>query len=180
VFALVNPLLLGRPHQFRGEGGTDGPIEVVVDSFDGLLRITDQVTVIKAIILPGIDLAPELASDDDSFLSQPWLGASWEGFVIEQVLGLFEQRGREVGAYYLRTSDQREIDLVLDLGSRLWAIEIKLTSSPSPGDMEKLNRHADLIKADKRILISRTRHDTSNGRQTSCGLPWFSRAVGEL
>lgn len=120
------------------------------------------------------------ATDDDAFLSQPWLGASWEGFVIEQVLGLFEQRGLEVGAYYLRTSDQREIDLVLDLGSRLWAIEIKLTSSPSPADMEKLNRHADLIKADKRILISRARHDTSNGRQISCSLPWLNRAVGEL
>ena len=120
------------------------------------------------------------ASDDDSFLSQPWLGASWEAFVIEQILGLFEQRGLQAGAHYLRTSDQREIDLVLDLGSRLWAIEIKLTSAPGPGDMEKLNRHADLIKADRRILISRTRQNTSNGRQISCSLPWFARAVSEL
>lgn len=46
--------------------------------------------------------------------------------MIEQVLGLFEQRGREVGAYYLRTSDGARDDLVLDLGNRLWAIEIKL------------------------------------------------------
>lgn len=119
-------------------------------------------------------------ADDDSFLSQPWLGASWEGFVIEQVLGLFEQRGLAVGAYYLRTSDQREIDLVLELGSRLWAIEIKLTSSPGPSDMEKLNRHADLIKADKRILVSRTRQNTTNGRQISCSLPWFESAVAAL
>jgi predicted AAA+ superfamily ATPase len=118
--------------------------------------------------------------DDDSFLSQPWLGASWEGFVVEQVLGLFEQRGLSAGAYYLRTSDQREIDLVLDLGSRLWAIEIKLTSSPGPGDLEKLNRHADLIKADKRILISRTVMNTSNGRQISCNLAGFAQAVRDL
>jgi predicted AAA+ superfamily ATPase len=120
------------------------------------------------------------ALDNDSFLSQPWLGASWEGFVVEQTLGLFEQRGLQVGAYYLRTSDQREIDLVLDLGSRLWAIEIKLTSSPSQSDMEKLNRHADLIKADKRILISRTAQNTSNGRQISCNLKWLARAVEGL
>lgn len=120
------------------------------------------------------------ASDDESFLSQPWLGASWEGFVIEQVLGLFEQRGLAVGAFYLRTSDQREVDLVLDLGSRLWAIEIKLTSSPDPAAMARLNRHADLIKADKRILISRTRTCVSNGRQASCNLPWFARAVRAL
>ena len=111
--------------------------------------------------------------------SQPWLGASWEGFVVEQVLGLFEQRGSQVGAFYLRTSDQREIDLVLDLGSRCWAIEIKLTSSPGPGDMEKLDRHADLIKADKRILISRTGQSISNGRQVSCDLPRFAQIVRE-
>jgi predicted AAA+ superfamily ATPase len=120
------------------------------------------------------------ASDDDSFLSRPWLGASWEGFVIEQILGLFEQRGLHPGAYYLRTSDQREIDLILDLGSRLWAIEIKLTSSPDPGDMEKLNRHADLIKADQRILVSRTAHNISNGRQVSCNLNWFANAVRDF
>src|SRR5438477_1498490 len=30
------------------------------------------------------------------------------------------------------TSDQHEIDLVLDLGDRLWAIGIKLTSAPGP------------------------------------------------
>ncbi len=120
------------------------------------------------------------ASDDESFLSQPWLGASWEGFVVEQILGLFEQRGLHAGAYYLRTSDQREIDLVLDLGSRLWAIEIKLTSSPGQGDMAKLNRHADLIKADKRIFVSRTAQNTSNGRQISCNLAWFVQAVEDL
>jgi hypothetical protein len=46
--------------------------------------------------------------------------------------------------------------------------------------MARLNRHADLIKADKRILISRTRTCVSNGRQVSCNLPWFARAVRAL
>lgn len=103
-------------------------------------------------------------------LSQPWVGASWEGFAIEQILGAFDHRGLAVEAFHFRTSDQREIDLVLDLGSRLWAIEIKLTSSPSPMDLEKLGRHADLIKADRRFLVSQTRSRTSNDRTTSCGL----------
>lgn len=120
------------------------------------------------------------AADDESFLSQPWIGASWEGFVIEQVLGLFEQRGLDPGAHYLRTSDQREIDLVLDLGSRLWAIEIKLTSSPGASDMEKLDRHADLIKADKRILVSRTARNTTTGRRVSCNLAGLAELVAAL
>ena len=39
--------------------------------------------------------------------------------------------------------------------------------------------HADLIKADKRILISRTRQRVSNGRQLSCDLPGFAQVVRE-
>ena len=120
------------------------------------------------------------ASTEESLLSQPWVGASWEGFAIEQVLGAFGQRGESPGAFHLRTSDQREIDLILDLGSNLWAVEVKLTSSPSPADLERLNRHADLVKADRRILVSRTRSPISNGRVTSCDLPGLVREISSL
>ncbi len=57
--------------------------------------------------------------------------------------------------YFLRTSDQHEIDLVLDFGTSLWAIETKLTSSPSVGDVRRFNKTADLIQADRRVLVSR-------------------------
>jgi len=69
---------------------------------------------------------------------------------------------------------------VLDLGSRLWAVEVKLTSSPSPADLERLNRHADLVKADRRILVSRTRSPVSNGRVTSCDLPGLVREITDM
>lgn len=46
--------------------------------------------------------------------------------------------------------------------------------------MDKLDRHADLIKRDTRILFSRTRQTTANGRQVSCNLPWFAKAVALL
>jgi predicted AAA+ superfamily ATPase len=117
---------------------------------------------------------------EDSLLSQPWVGASWEGFAIEQILGVFEQRGVRPGAFHLRTSDQREIDLVLDLGSKVWAVEVKLTSSPSPADLDRLDRHADLVKADRRILVSRTRSRVSNGRVTSCDLPSLVREISSM
>jgi predicted AAA+ superfamily ATPase len=115
-----------------------------------------------------------------SLLDQPWVGASFEGFVVEQLLGIFEQRGLRPGAFHFRTSDQREIDLVLDLGTRLWAIEIKLTSSPRQADVEKLNRNADLIRADRRFLVSRTRSPASNGRTTSCDLPGLAAEIASL
>jgi predicted AAA+ superfamily ATPase len=47
----------------------------------------------------------------ESLLSHPGLGASWEGFVIENILNLLENRW---GVFYYRTATQVEIDLVLE------------------------------------------------------------------
>jgi len=86
---------------------------------------------------------------------QPWLGASWEGFVIEQSLAVLSAAGKRPQAFFLRTSDGYELDLVLDWGTELWAIGIKLTSDPSTGTIDRLHRTADLIEADRRILVCR-------------------------
>jgi hypothetical protein len=94
--------------------------------------------------------------DERTLLGQPWVGASWEGFVIEQIIGEMSVRGMSFQPYYFRTSDGYELDLVLDLGRELWAFQIKLTSSPGASDMTSLNRTADMIHASRRFLISKT------------------------
>ena len=104
-------------------------------------------------------------------LAKPWVGASWEGFVIEQILGAFQNR--RVDPYFLRTSDQYEIDLILDFGDHLWAIEIKLTTEPKVQDMNRLNKTANLINADRHFLISRVSTPVTAGKQMSCSLPDF-------
>jgi len=111
--------------------------------------------------------------DQRALLVQPWVGASWEGYVIEQSLGELSSQGRVFNAYYFRTSDQYELDLVLDFGRELWAVEIKLTASPSVDDMARLNKTADLIKASRRFLVSQTREVTGNERCLSCNLTTF-------
>jgi predicted AAA+ superfamily ATPase len=95
-------------------------------------------------------------SSREQLLAQPWVGASWEGWVIEQVLAHLTSGGRGYEASFFRTSDGHEIDLVLDLGGARWAIEIKLTTSPSPADLDHLVRTGDLIGATRRCLVSRT------------------------
>jgi len=45
--------------------------------------------------------------------------------------------------------------------------------SPSAADLARLNMSADLIKADRRILISRTPEVITQGRHTSCNVPWL-------
>jgi predicted AAA+ superfamily ATPase len=108
--------------------------------------------------------------DDRALLVQPWVGASWEGFVIEQALGELSSRGRNFEAYYFRTSDQYELDLVLELGTELWAVEVKLTASPGPRDLDRLDKTADMIGASRRFLVSQVNRSTGDDKRASCNL----------
>jgi predicted AAA+ superfamily ATPase len=90
----------------------------------------------------------------DDLLNQPWVGASWEGFVLHQVLGLLAARGEAVDSYYFRTSDGYEADLVFKLGTQLWAVETQLSANPSPQDFSRFNTTSQMIGADRRYLIA--------------------------
>jgi len=63
---------------------------------------------------------------ENDLLGHPVYGSSWEGYVIEQVLGMLP--GWE--AFFYRTSTGSECDLVLQRGRRRLAIECKASSSP--------------------------------------------------
>lgn len=72
----------------------------------------------------------------DDLLSHPIVGASWEGYVIDNLLS-FLPVGSE--PYYYRTARGAEVDLVLKLpDKRILAIEIKRSSAPKikPGFFE--------------------------------------------
>jgi predicted AAA+ superfamily ATPase len=112
-------------------------------------------------------------ADESSLLTQPWVGASWEGFVIEQAIGVLNCVGHPFEAFYFRTSDQHGIDLVLDLGGELWALEVKLTASPGPTDMDRLDKAADMIGASRRYLVSKTKRTTGGVERASCNLRWL-------
>ncbi len=76
----------------------------------------------------GITHALLRIGDHEQLLGHPVVGASWEGFVVESLIGA-APRGTEANFY--RTSNGNEIDLVLSLpGEELWAIEIKRSSAP--------------------------------------------------
>jgi len=67
-------------------------------------------------------------SNYDSLLSNPVLGKSWEGFVIENIISVLPS---QVEVYFYRTAVGAEIDLLLKLSSKeLWAIEIKNSVAP--------------------------------------------------
>ena len=64
----------------------------------------------------------------ETLLSHMVLGASWEGFVIESLLGCAPDN---VQAYFYRTSGGAEVDLLLAWpGGDIWAIEVKRSLTP--------------------------------------------------
>ena len=68
--------------------------------------------------------------DTEALLSHPVVGASWEAFVIEQLLAAAP---KGVEGHFYRTSGGAEVDLLLSFPrGELWAIEIKRSLTPRP------------------------------------------------
>jgi predicted AAA+ superfamily ATPase len=62
----------------------------------------------------------------ESLLSHPGVGRIWEAFIVEELIKEFEARLIKVSAYYYRTHNQAEIDLILEGELGTLPIEIKL------------------------------------------------------
>lgn len=95
-----------------------------------------------------------LSADADP-IRQLWVGTSWEGWVIEQILAAREATGETFSVWYFRTSDGLECDLLIESGTEREVIEIKPSSTPSTEDFAKLNKIADLVGATRQVLIGR-------------------------
>jgi uncharacterized protein len=71
----------------------------------------------------------------------PKIGASWEGFAIEQVLALLGTRD----AYFWATHQGAELDLLVIRGGRRYGFEMKL------GDAPTLTKSMHIARADLRL-----------------------------
>ena len=88
-------------------------------------------------------------ADFEALLGHPSIGASWEGFIVENIINNLSDKWRY--SYY-RTSAQAEIDLVLEGPRReVWAIEIK--RSVAPHVRKGFHLASQDIHATKRFVI---------------------------
>jgi len=88
--------------------------------------------------------------DYDSLLGNPVLGASWEGYVIEQIM---RATHRKWEYYFYRTQHGAEVDLVLvNPAGTMYCIEIKFSSAPvlSKGFYHSIE---DLQPAHKYVIV---------------------------
>ncbi len=88
--------------------------------------------------------------DEDTLRGHPARGASWEGFIIEQIISLLP----DWEPSYYRTSNGAELDLLMTRGTKRLAFEIKASVAPSLTKGFHTAR-AD-VKAEKVFVVSRT------------------------
>ncbi len=88
-------------------------------------------------------------ADKEAVLGHPVAGASWEGLVVENVIGMAD--GRAEASFY-RTSGGAEVDLVLTWSDgREWAVEVKRSLAPK---LERGARSAlDDIKPERAFVV---------------------------
>jgi predicted AAA+ superfamily ATPase len=85
----------------------------------------------------------------ESLLGNPVIGASWEGFVAENIILQLTDQWRY--SYY-RSSTQAEIDLVLEgPDDEVWAIEIKRSAAPQIS--RGFHTAAEDIKATRKFVV---------------------------
>ena len=78
-----------------------------------------------------------IRSAEDLFVS-PRRGASWEGFIIEQMIALEQQLYTGSRFWFYRTQAGAEIDLVLERDGQRFGFEFKCAASVSRGDASGL------------------------------------------
>ncbi|WP_029724815.1 ATP-binding protein [Desulfotignum balticum] len=64
----------------------------------------------------------------DNLLAHPIAGASWEGFVIENIIACYSRWN----PFFMRTANGAEMDLVLERAGRRHVFECKLSKAPKP------------------------------------------------
>ena len=87
--------------------------------------------------------------DYDSLLSNPILGKSWEGFVIENIHSVLPYLAE---TYFYRTAAGAEIDLVIRMpNAEIWAVEIKHGTAPKVS--KHYNQICDDIGATHKFIV---------------------------
>ena len=89
-----------------------------------------------------------------ALIAHPQMGLSWEGMVIEQIIRSLETIGVPHEYSYYRTSDGREIDLVIEGAFGMIPIEVKYPSAVSQKDLSTLKQFTDEFGCRFGVVVS--------------------------
>ena len=96
---------------------------------------------------PAVVCALTRQPDGPSALAGSMGGALFEGLVVGEAFKAFSMKGKRADLYFWRSQERLEVDLILQIGTQLIPVEIKLTSTPSLKHVEPLNKFKKLTGA---------------------------------
>jgi len=67
-----------------------------------------------------------------------------ESFILQQLIAMADCMARPPRFYHYRDRDQTEVDIVIESGSKIWAIEIKAAASVNRNDAKGLLKLAGI------------------------------------
>lgn len=110
----------------------------------------------------------------DDLLGNPVVGASWEGFVLENILSALPWRAQ---TFFYRTAAGAELDLVIEMpGGALWAVEIKRGLAPKL-DKGFHNACADIKPARAFVIYAGEERYPISQTAEAISLPEFIRML---
>ena len=101
---------------------------------------------------PGLLHALLGVPDDAALLAHPRVGASWEGFVVEQILQVL----RPADAWFWGAHGGGELDLLVSVKGRRIGFEVKF--SEAPGVTKAMRGAASLLALDHLFVVCPTRN----------------------
>ena len=93
-------------------------------------------------------------SDPEQLAGHPQWGALAESWCVGEAIKARLHRGLPANAWYWRSSDGIEVDLLLELGQTLHPVEVKATSTPQPADAAALAKFAALAQRDPATIAA--------------------------
>ncbi len=86
--------------------------------------------------------------DAEAALADPMSGALVEGWVVAEAIKAFAIVGGKPDLYFWRSHDGLEVDLIIQLGRELHAVEIKRSATPTARHCDPLNRFKAIAGSD--------------------------------
>ena len=113
-------------------------------------------------------------NDRDALVQGPSFGALFETLIVTDFLKRFHHSGEMPSLYYLRTQDDLEIDLVLELSQKLHCFEIKASATLTPSHAKSFRRLksdlGELVQTQAIISRSDTPYPVAPG---VTNVPWW-------
>ena len=112
---------------------------------------------------PAIVCALTRQPSGEAAVNGPMGGALFEGLIISEAGKIFAAAGKNADLFFWRSNDGLEVDLIVQIGNKLYPVEIKLTATPALKHLEPLHKFSTLagIKSTREgILVCRVEKPT--------------------